>query len=193
MRWPWSRRWRPKPTSSFADRRIRAVGKVDLDAIRSSAARQPVWVLADKLRMRQVLVNLLSNAVKYNRIGGTVTLTWDGNDEHWIGAHRGQRARHDVGEAGTPVRALQPARRREIEHRGHRHRPGSVASPRRADGGRPPDLEHARSRYGGHARPQDHRGALVAARARSRRPASTARSAAACACSMPRTTRSTSS
>jgi signal transduction histidine kinase/ActR/RegA family two-component response regulator len=31
-------------------------------------------VVADKLRLRQVLLNLLSNAVKYNRDGGTVTV-----------------------------------------------------------------------------------------------------------------------
>jgi CheY-like chemotaxis protein len=31
-------------------------------------------VVADKLRLRQVLLNLLSNAVKYNRHGGTVTV-----------------------------------------------------------------------------------------------------------------------
>ncbi|MEP7017929.1 MAG: PAS domain S-box protein [Actinomycetota bacterium] len=30
------------------------------------------WVLADKQRLRQILLNLLSNAVKYNRAGGTV-------------------------------------------------------------------------------------------------------------------------
>ena len=35
-----------------------------------------VWVNADPVRLRQVLVNLLSNAVKYNRPGGRVGLTW---------------------------------------------------------------------------------------------------------------------
>jgi PAS domain S-box-containing protein len=35
-----------------------------------------VWVQADRVRLRQVLVNLLSNAIKYNRPGGTVALTW---------------------------------------------------------------------------------------------------------------------
>ncbi|MET0336054.1 MAG: PAS domain S-box protein [Rhizobacter sp.] len=33
-------------------------------------------VLADHLRLRQVLVNLLSNAIKYNRPGGSVVLRW---------------------------------------------------------------------------------------------------------------------
>ena len=35
-----------------------------------------VWVQADEVRLRQVLVNLLSNAVKYNRPGGRVVLSW---------------------------------------------------------------------------------------------------------------------
>ena len=35
-----------------------------------------VWVQADRVRLRQVLVNLLSNAIKYNRPGGRVALTW---------------------------------------------------------------------------------------------------------------------
>ena len=110
-----------------------------------------------------------------------------------IGPHRGQRPRHDGGEAGAPVRALQPPRRREIEHRGHRHRPGSFASSRRADGRRSPDLEHARPGHRGHPRPQGDRRALdAAAPAVAGEPARRAR-AEACACSMPRTTRSTSS
>ena len=41
-----------------------------------SAPPGDVWVDADPVRLRQVLVNLLSNAVKYNRPGGRVALTW---------------------------------------------------------------------------------------------------------------------
>ena len=39
------------------------------------------WVLADPMRLRQVVLNLLSNAIKYNRRGGQVTFSWraDGN------------------------------------------------------------------------------------------------------------------
>jgi PAS domain S-box-containing protein len=33
---------------------------------------QPLWVVADAMRLKQVMVNLLSNAIKYNRTGGTV-------------------------------------------------------------------------------------------------------------------------
>jgi len=35
------------------------------------------FVLADRQRLRQVLLNLLSNAVKYNRIGGTIAIVCD--------------------------------------------------------------------------------------------------------------------
>ena len=35
-----------------------------------------IWVQADRVRLRQVLVNLLSNAIKYNRPGGSVALSW---------------------------------------------------------------------------------------------------------------------
>ena len=37
---------------------------------------EQVTVLADRVRLRQVLVNLLSNAVKYNRPGGEVHVGW---------------------------------------------------------------------------------------------------------------------
>jgi CheY-like chemotaxis protein len=38
-------------------------------------------VLADRVRLRQVLVNLLSNAVKYNRAGGDVAVSWQSAGE----------------------------------------------------------------------------------------------------------------
>ena len=37
---------------------------------------EEIWVQADRVRLRQVLVNLLSNAIKYKRPGGSVTVTW---------------------------------------------------------------------------------------------------------------------
>jgi signal transduction histidine kinase len=40
------------------------------------ASSPTVWVSADPVRLRQVLVNLLSNAVKYNRPGGSVSISW---------------------------------------------------------------------------------------------------------------------
>ena len=41
------------------------------------------YVLADRTRLRQILVNLLSNAVKYNRARGTVDIARLGN-EQWV-------------------------------------------------------------------------------------------------------------
>jgi signal transduction histidine kinase len=34
-----------------------------------------VWVQADRMRLKQILLNLLSNAIKYNREAGEITLT----------------------------------------------------------------------------------------------------------------------
>ncbi len=39
-----------------------------------------VAVLADLLRLRQILVNLLSNAIKYNRPGGEIRISWQVSD-----------------------------------------------------------------------------------------------------------------
>ena len=59
------------------------LGMVDSDArkrnIHISFPRfaEPVYVHADRNRLKQVLINLLSNAVKYNRVGGAVEVTCD--------------------------------------------------------------------------------------------------------------------
>ena len=37
-------------------------------------AQRDLWVQADPVRLRQVLLNLLSNAIKYNRVGGGVAV-----------------------------------------------------------------------------------------------------------------------
>ena len=36
----------------------------------------PLFVRADRTRLKQIFVNLLSNAIKYNRVGGSVEVTW---------------------------------------------------------------------------------------------------------------------
>jgi len=43
--------------------------------VRFSHPEVPLFVLADRTRVKQVFVNLLSNAIKYNRAGGTVDVT----------------------------------------------------------------------------------------------------------------------
>jgi PAS domain S-box-containing protein len=52
-------------------------GSVAIDNFGAGSRPHSVWVLADRVRMRQVLVNLLSNAVKYNRAGGNVVVSWE--------------------------------------------------------------------------------------------------------------------
>ncbi|MEM9490411.1 MAG: ATP-binding protein, partial [Myxococcota bacterium] len=42
--------------------------------VRSKLPAQPLAVLADPVRLKQILLNLLSNAVKYNRDGGLITI-----------------------------------------------------------------------------------------------------------------------
>lgn len=44
-------------------------------SLEMAAMPEPLHVMADATRLRQVLLNLLSNAVKYNRSGGSVTLS----------------------------------------------------------------------------------------------------------------------
>jgi PAS domain S-box-containing protein len=45
---------------------------------------QEIWVIADYIRLKQVLLNLLSNAVKYNRTLGTITIDVRFHSSHTI-------------------------------------------------------------------------------------------------------------
>ncbi len=53
---------------------LRARGRLRI--ARPGASEPEIFVRADRVRLRQVLVNLLSNAVKYNRHGGQVRVSW---------------------------------------------------------------------------------------------------------------------
>ena len=61
------------------------------------------WVLADRKRLKQVLVNLLSNAVKYNRRGGSVSVT--------LSSHGESRRQISVSDTG---RGFEPDQLREL-------------------------------------------------------------------------------
>jgi len=70
-----------------AERNIRLQVEVPEDADR--------YVLADRQRLKQVLLNLLSNAVKYNREGGEVIFSWE--------EAPGGRVRFAVADAGPGI------------------------------------------------------------------------------------------
>jgi PAS domain S-box-containing protein len=40
-----------------------------------------IYVMADGIRLKQIILNLLSNAIKYNRVNGTVTISYEIKDE----------------------------------------------------------------------------------------------------------------
>jgi PAS domain S-box-containing protein len=62
----------------------------------------PIFVKADRTRVKQVLVNLLSNAIKYNRAGGTVEVTCSANT-----AERIRISVRDTGEGLSPEKLAQ--------------------------------------------------------------------------------------
>ncbi|HEX6721100.1 MAG TPA: ATP-binding protein, partial [Burkholderiaceae bacterium] len=75
-------------TSLATERSVRTLvdtGKHEVgpppDAAAAGASHQGPRVVADPVRLRQVIVNLLSNAVKYNHAGGQVTLSYRTDDK----------------------------------------------------------------------------------------------------------------
>ncbi|MBP6338608.1 MAG: response regulator [Vitreoscilla sp.] len=63
---------------------------------------RPLFVHADRTRVKQIFVNLLSNAIKYNRVGGTVEVSCQ--------ARAGERIRvsfQDTGEGLSPDKVAQ--------------------------------------------------------------------------------------
>jgi signal transduction histidine kinase/ActR/RegA family two-component response regulator len=63
--------------------------EADLDGFRH------IHVMADRQRLKQVLINLLSNAVKYNRLGGGVTLAANVSED--------ERVRIEVSDTGPGI------------------------------------------------------------------------------------------
>lgn len=74
----------------------------------------PAFVLADRTRLKQVLINLLSNAIKYNQAGGTVVVDCAGST-----AERVRLNVRDTGAGLSPeklARLFQPFNRLGQEH-----------------------------------------------------------------------------
>jgi len=71
-------------------------------ALRFETAGQPLWLVADPVRLQQVIVNLLSNAIKYNRPGGAVTVR-----VHASARNRLRISVHDTGEGLAPDKLVQ--------------------------------------------------------------------------------------
>jgi PAS domain S-box-containing protein len=69
--------------------------------VEQHASPAGAMVLADPVRLKQVLINLLSNAIKYNRPGGRVGVCWRADGEGW---------RLDVEDSGPGLDAEQQGR-----------------------------------------------------------------------------------
>ena len=78
-----------------------------------AAGDTEVLLLADRQRVRQILLNLLSNAIKYNKDGGHVWVSWvlDGAEVRLTVRDEGPR--HPARAAGAALPAVRPARRGE--------------------------------------------------------------------------------
>ncbi|MGI8549450.1 MAG: ATP-binding protein [Dehalococcoidia bacterium] len=79
------------------ERPLAADAKVELGLDEPSAFR--VAVLADRQRLRQIILNLVANAIKYNRPGGRVTLS----------VSSGQRGMSNEEEAGSSLLVAHPS------------------------------------------------------------------------------------
>jgi signal transduction histidine kinase/ActR/RegA family two-component response regulator len=49
--------------------------KRSVEVVHEFGAAEHVYVLADRQRLKQILLNLVANGIKYNRLGGTVTVS----------------------------------------------------------------------------------------------------------------------
>jgi signal transduction histidine kinase len=65
---------------------------VEIDAARANIAMvvkrdsDDLTVMADPVRLRQVMINLLTNAIKYNRPGNQIVVSWHSNSEIGTGS-----------------------------------------------------------------------------------------------------------
>ncbi len=76
---------------------------------------EPLTMLADRRRLKQILLNLISNAIKYNRHGGRLTLRADTDPDHQvrievIDTGRGM-TEDELARVFTPFERLDAARR----------------------------------------------------------------------------------
>ena len=70
------------PLAAQAGIELRVVGADEDSTLEDTLDDGDVRIVADRVRLRQVLVNLLSNAVKYNRPGGRVRVSWGIHEKH---------------------------------------------------------------------------------------------------------------
>ena len=95
----------------------------------------PYFVMADRTRVKQVLINLLFNAIKYNKPDGTVVVECAarpaGFDSHQRPGHRCGTVAGTAGAAFPAVQSPRPGGRRRGRHG---HRPGGDQAAGRADG-----------------------------------------------------------
>jgi signal transduction histidine kinase/ActR/RegA family two-component response regulator len=68
-----------------------------VEIVHQSGALEGAHVLADRQRLKQILLNLVANAVKYNRTGGRVTVSTEALDDG--------RVRITVADTGVGIRA----------------------------------------------------------------------------------------
>ncbi len=76
---------------------------------------EPIHALADRRRLKQILLNLISNAIKYNRSGGTLTLRASAEPDQGVGIEvidtgRGM-SQPELGRLFIPFERLDAARR----------------------------------------------------------------------------------
>jgi len=105
----------------------------------------PLFVSADRTRLKQIVINLLSNAIKYNKERGNggrrLHYQHPGTDSH---QRQGHRRGIVSGKAGATIPAVQSSRTRGGRRGRHGHRPGGDQAAGGTDGGRARRRKHCR-------------------------------------------------